>query len=78
MAPVARAGQQSPGAEPGVMFVSQSFEPSFSEQTRINASGQVAFQGFLTGSGVTTQNNSGTWSNTGGNVLQLVARDGGA
>jgi len=73
--PVARAQQQAPGAAPGVTFVSQGFEPPFSEQTRINPAGAVAFQGFLSGPGVTDQNNSGIWSNADGE-LQLIARDG--
>ena len=74
--PVARAGQQAPGTELGVVFASQGFEPPFSEQTRINAAGNVAFQGFLTGPGVVDANNGGIWSNASASSLQLIARNG--
>ena len=76
LAPIARGGQQAPNTEQGVTFLSQGFEPPFSEQTRINAAGQVAFQGFLSGPGVVSETNGGIWLSDGETGLQLVARNG--
>jgi hypothetical protein len=41
----------------------------------VNASGQIAFNGTLTGAGVSTTNDSGIWSNVGGAVA-VAAREG--
>jgi len=68
--PIALEGTSAPGAPAGVLF------NSFSELA-MNASGQIAFLGTLTGSGVTAANDGGIWATTLGGELRLVAREGG-
>lgn len=63
---VARRGQQAPRAESGALF------GDFNEPA-LNAAGQVAFVGAL--SGVTTLSNRGIWTNRSG-TLDLVVRSG--
>lgn len=65
---VARAGNSAAGTTAGVNY-SSFFSPTF------NAAGQSAFLAFLTGSGVTSANDTGLWSGTPGSVA-LVAREG--
>jgi hypothetical protein len=71
---VARKGSQAPGAPTGAVFNSFSSED---RQIAMNEAGQTAFLGTLrTGAGgVTTSNNTGIWSESGG-ILHLVARAG--
>ena len=67
--PIAVEGSAAPGAAAGVLF------NSFSELA-MNASGQIAFLGILTGAGVTTANDGGIWATTGSGELRLIAREG--
>lgn len=69
LALVARTGNQTPGTPDGVNF-------SFLESAALNSAGQTAFSATLTGTGVTSENNSGIWSEGGGSGLALVARTG--
>ncbi len=64
------SGNQAPGTPNGQVF------SSFHIPT-INDKGQTAFTAFLSGAGANTTNNSGIWSQGGGN-LALVARKGSA
>lgn len=68
LAQVARTGNQAPDANPGVVFSGLNF-PVF------NASGQTAFRGDLTGTGVDSTNNVGVYSEGGGSLAE-VARTG--
>ncbi len=72
---LARSGGQAPGTPAGTTFLN--FVDSSNVQTRpaINAAGQIAFAGNLTGTGVTGSNISGLWTGTPGNVA-LLARAG--
>jgi hypothetical protein len=69
LALVVRKGDPAPGTAAGVSF-SGFFDPV------LNGGGQTAFTGFLTGSGVTSANNEGIWSEGGGSGLALVVRKG--
>jgi hypothetical protein len=71
---VARAGAPAPGTGEGVVFnTSQSNSSTAFGRPSVNASGQVAFQGFLSGEGVTQFNDSGIWAGRAGQI-RLVAR----
>jgi hypothetical protein len=72
LAVVAREGNAGPGPNvgAGVNFI------SFGNHA-LNAAGEVAFNGQLTGTGVTSANNTGIWSTVGG-TLAVVAREGNA
>ncbi len=63
---VARAGDTAPGAS-GAVFSDFGFE------SRLNDAGEVAFRGFLTGAGVTEENDAGIFASG-----ALVARTGDA
>ena len=67
LALVARAGNAAPGAGSGAVFDSPS-------SIVINNAGQIAFVATVTGTGVTGDNNDGTWAGTAGN-LRLVVRE---
>ena len=73
---VALTGTPAPGTSSGVNFF------GFSRDVMLNNAGQTAFLGTLFGTGVdgrgATQNNTGIWSEGGGNGLALVARAGNA
>lgn len=69
---MARGGGSAPDTAAGVVFESFPNTPIL-----INAAGQIAFRAFLTGSGVTTANDVGIWTERGG-AVRLVAREGGA
>jgi hypothetical protein len=65
---VAWIGDTPPGVPAGVSY--QDFQgPS------LRSAGRIAFRGVLTGSGVTSDNDSGIWSNKTG-TLSLVVREG--
>lgn len=67
---IAREGDQAPGTPVGVNFDGLNY-------LVLNAAGQIAFNGSLTGAGVdATTNRSGIWSGGGGVGLALIARDG--
>ncbi|MDJ0610616.1 MAG: PKD domain-containing protein, partial [Kiloniellales bacterium] len=66
---LARSGNQAPGTPPGTVF------SSFSTPL-INAAGQVAFLGLLTGSGVHGSNRFGIWGPDASGALGLLARAG--
>ena len=68
LALVAREGDAAPGTEPGVVF--REFQ-----NVRLNAAGQTALWGTLTGPGVDDTNDTGIWSEGSGS-LSLVARAG--
>ena len=65
---VALKGQPAPGTSSGVNYITF-------DSPRLNAAGQAAFFGVLTGSGVTSANINGVWSERSGS-LALVARKG--
>lgn len=44
----------------------------------INATGNVAFRGWIAGPGIDSSNDNGIWTNVGGAALTLVAREGTA
>ena len=67
--PIALEGSAAPGAAAGVLF------SSFSELA-MNANGQIAFLGTLTGAGVTAANDGGIWATTAAGELRLIAREG--
>jgi hypothetical protein len=67
--PIALEGSAAPGAAAGVLF------NSFSE-VAMNANGQIAFVGTLTGAGVTAANDGGIWATTTSGELRLIAREG--
>jgi hypothetical protein len=69
LALVARTGSQAPGTAVGVNF------SGFGDPV-LNGAGQTAFHGTLTGTGVTSSNDRGIWSEGGGSGLALVARTG--
>jgi hypothetical protein len=68
LALVAREGSPAPAIDAGVNF--GLFDPP-----RLNSAGQIAFRATLTGSGVTSSNDTGIWSE-GSGTLALVAREG--
>jgi hypothetical protein len=68
LALVARSGSPAAGTASGVVF-SGFFPPV------LNAAGKVAFKGVLAGTGVSSANDHGLWSEASGS-LQLVAREG--
>lgn len=67
---IAITGDAAPGAGAGVVFDRVYFPV-------INNAGQVAFQGLLSGAGVTETNNTGAWFGDNGTV-SLLAREGDA
>jgi len=70
---VALTGNAAPGVEVGLNFDTFSFLDE--GPPVLNNSGQVAFSGRLAGTG-SFSNDTGVWSEGGGNGLVLVARDG--
>jgi len=66
---VVEAGHSAPGTPDGVIF------NGFSGRPAINNAGHVAFTGVISGTGVSSGNNSGIWSEATGE-LALVARRG--
>ncbi len=66
---VALSGNPAPGTSAGVSFANMIFPV-------INNSGQTAFRAILTGSGVTSGNDAGVWSEGNGIGLSLVLREG--
>jgi hypothetical protein len=65
---IARGGATAPGGDPAERF-------SMFGDPHINSSGEVAFQGWLYGTGVDEGNNEGLWKQVGSD-LQLVVREG--
>lgn len=74
LALIAREGSAAPGAGPGLVFDTQTFQVTPS----VNCNGRIAFLGRLAGSGVTLLNNTGIWSDAGGAGLALIVRTGDA
>ena len=77
---VAISGQQAPGTPGGVTYDSfgshyDSLRGFFFRGPVLNDAGQTAFRADLTGSGVSSTNNHGVWSEGSGS-LALVARTG--
>lgn len=66
---IAMEANPAPGVAAGMNF------NSFSELA-INANGQIAFLGTLTGAGVTAANDTGIWATTVSGELRLIAREG--
>jgi hypothetical protein len=64
-----REGQQAPGLPAGINFSELQEYPMF------NDAGYLGFTGRVTGSGITSSNNSGIWSDASGS-LTLIARAG--
>ncbi len=69
LALIAKDGDHAPGTSTGVNF------SGFGDPV-LNNAGQVAFWGGLTGTGVTSSNNSGVWSGGGVSGVTLIARSG--
>jgi hypothetical protein len=67
---IARSGSAEPGPNLGAGVYFSSFGTS-----RINAAGDVAFLGDLTGTGINSSNNRGVWRVT-NNATELIARRG--
>jgi len=67
---VAQAGQQAPGADPGVVFAGHFSEPV------MNRTGRLAFFADLAGPGVDPTNNAGIWLEDPTGQLLLVVRRG--
>jgi hypothetical protein len=65
---VALSGQQPPGTSSGVSFV------GFVRGAVINGAGKTAFYGTVAGSGVSTSNDSGVWSEGSGSLALLVRK----
>jgi hypothetical protein len=75
LALVARSGEHVPETEEGVVFQDFDDIPSLLGRTFIlNAAGQTAFSGTLTGSGISESNNIGIWATDRSGILQLIAR----
>ncbi len=71
LALIVRSGSHAPGTPAGVNFTSLGyFAPS------LNAAGQIAFLGLLTGSGVDDTNWAGIWATDPRGDIQLIARYG--
>lgn len=68
-----RAGQQAPGAAPGVLF--RAFTEDFAPSAPAFGDGRTGLSASLTGSGISSGNDSGIWARGPGGV-QLVARSG--
>ncbi|MEQ8209636.1 MAG: hypothetical protein RH917_07370 [Lacipirellulaceae bacterium] len=68
---VARTGDAAPGTPAGVNFARLGTYV-------FNSSGQVAFSGFLTGTGVDSTNDVGIWALDSSGTLALIAREGDA
>lgn len=62
---IALTGDQVPNAEPGVMF-------DFFDPPVLNAGGQAAFFGSLSGTNVNASNNGGIYSESGSSLAQVV------
>jgi len=64
-----QTGDPAPGTPPGTLF-------RFAVNPVINAAGEVAFRGFLTGPGVNSSNDEGIWGPDASGALSLLARTG--
>jgi hypothetical protein len=73
---VAATTQSAPGTPTGVTFSSFTGTQSYHIRPGMNASGQVAFFGKVTGSVITTANDFGIWATDLAGELHLVAREG--
>ncbi|MFN3166892.1 MAG: choice-of-anchor tandem repeat NxxGxxAF-containing protein [Phycisphaeraceae bacterium] len=71
---IAREGDAAPGTETGVVF--DRLVTPFSDSLALNGSGDVAFTGLLTGTGVDATNDYGIWATDRAGILQLIAREG--
>lgn len=72
IAAVVRAGAPAPEAGLHAAFA------SFARRPMVNAAGEVAVAAFVTGPGITTQNNSGLWVFRANNTRRLVVREAAA
>lgn len=63
---IVRAGQQVPAAKPGVVFT------QFGADVGVDAAGGVTFWAVVSGPGVDSSNNSGIWSDRGGELAAVV------
>jgi hypothetical protein len=78
---LAREGDHAPGTDPGVLFADLTYVPNIlllgaRKAPGINADGQVAFLGYLTGEGVAPDvNDKGIWM-TINDEIYLVAKTG--
>lgn len=66
---VAKTGDSAPGTAPGVVFSYFAYHPGQ------NDAGNIGFYAGLSGPGITSSNDEGLWSDSGG-TLHLVAREG--
>ncbi len=66
---VTRSGSPAPGTPVGVVFTDYS-------DPRINNAGDTLFKGYLSGPGLTVDNDSGIWLKRSGSELELVMREG--
>ncbi|MGE5610822.1 MAG: choice-of-anchor tandem repeat NxxGxxAF-containing protein [Bacillota bacterium] len=79
---VARAGDHAPGTPEGIVFgrhqwsSTSQYMPAFEVSGHVNALGQVAFMGHLSGLGIDNTNYEGIWATMPDGTLELVARQG--
>jgi hypothetical protein len=72
-----REGDRAPGTPDGIVFDRFSHDPSVEYLSPVlNARGQMAFYGILTGPGVDESNDIGLWATMPSGRLALVAREG--
>ncbi len=65
-----RLGDQAPGNVPGVTYLAQSnISPG---AFNYNSRGDVTFNAYVTGPGITSANNRGVWTSQGGTTTQLA------
>ncbi len=76
LALVARSGDRAPGTEDGVVFASLITPGSDRAYPTLNAAGQTAFFGALSGSGISASNDLGIWATDQSGAVQLIAREG--
>jgi hypothetical protein len=72
---VAREGDRAPGTPEGTVFGGNPRGSSVGDGLVFSAGGQIAFQGFVTGTEVDDTNRMGIWSGRPG-ALELIARAG--
>jgi hypothetical protein len=79
LTPVAREGDRAPGTPDGVVF-GRGTVGGFDafDEVVLNATGQMAFLGFVTGPDVFGSNDRGIWAQDRNGVLHLIAREGDA
>ena len=73
---IARDGDPAPGTGPGIVFSTPNSFSTFSPVPTINARGQIAFVGHVSGPGVNELSDRGIWATDSFGTLRLVVRKG--